>query len=101
MARRSITSEGLSVGAPCTCERKPSSLYLAAWVMPDLASCRLDNTSWVLFPMDETMPIPVMTTRLMLASPRPVPFYVYLRGAFVQDGAVPCLNSPTLRSLAR
>jgi len=24
----------------------------------------------VLFPMDETMPIPVMTTRLMFASPR-------------------------------
>jgi hypothetical protein len=23
----------------------------------------------VLFPMDETMPIPVMTTRLMIASP--------------------------------
>src|SRR5690348_6349165 len=37
--------------------------------MPDFASCRLDSTSWVLFPMDETMPIPVMTTRLMFASP--------------------------------
>src|SRR6201993_4010586 len=37
--------------------------------MPDLASWRLDSTSWVLFPMDETMPIPVMTTRLMFASP--------------------------------
>src|SRR5262245_16963584 len=69
MARRSITSAGLSVGAPCTCERKPSSLCFAAWVMPDLASCKLDSTSWVLFPMDETMPIPVMTTRLIFASP--------------------------------
>src|SRR5277367_6585581 len=37
--------------------------------MPDLASCRLASTSWVLFPIDETMPIPVMTTRLMFASP--------------------------------
>src|SRR5258708_26650193 len=69
MARRSITSAGLSVGAPCTCERKPSSACLSARVMPDLASRRLASTSWVLLPMDETMPIPVTTTRLMEASP--------------------------------
>src|ERR1700743_671181 len=69
MARRSITPEGSSVGAPCTCERKPSSLCFSANEMPDFASCRLDSTSWVLFPMDETIPIPVMTTRLMFASP--------------------------------
>src|SRR5262249_22271523 len=81
MARRSITSAGLSVGAPCTCERKPSSLCFSACVMPDFASCRLDNTSWVLFPMDETMPIPVMTTRLMLASPY-LSLFVRLRHAF-------------------
>jgi hypothetical protein len=37
--------------------------------MPDFASCRLASTSWVLFPIEETMPIPVMTTRLMIASP--------------------------------
>src|SRR6476661_6055693 len=37
--------------------------------MPDLASRRLANTSWVLLPMDETMPIPVTTTRLIEASP--------------------------------
>src|SRR5215469_5750024 len=36
--------------------------------MPDLASRRLANTSCVLLPMDETMPIPVTTTRLMDAS---------------------------------
>src|SRR5262249_37837243 len=36
--------------------------------MPDLASRRLATTSWVLLPMDETMPIPVTTTRLMPAS---------------------------------
>src|SRR5262245_10451560 len=39
--------------------------------MPDFASCRLASTSWLLLPMDETMPIPVMTTRLMSASPYP------------------------------
>src|ERR1700736_3956342 len=64
-----MISAGFKVGAPCTCERKPSSAYFSARVMPDFASCRLDSTSWVLFPMDETMPIPVMTTRLMFASP--------------------------------
>src|ERR1700681_1428427 len=69
IARRSMTPAGSSVGAPCTCERKPSSAYLCARVIPDLASWRLASTSWVLFPMDETMPIPVMTTRLMIASP--------------------------------
>src|ERR1700751_2504969 len=37
--------------------------------MPDFPSCRLESTSGVLFPMDETIPIPVMTTRLMFASP--------------------------------
>src|SRR5436190_2062935 len=36
--------------------------------MPDLASRRLARTSWVLLPIDETMPIPVTTTRLMHAS---------------------------------
>src|SRR5216683_8100678 len=65
-----MTPLGSSVGAPCTWERKPSSAYLSARVMPDFASWRLASTSWVLFPMDETMPIPVMTTRLMFASPR-------------------------------
>src|SRR5882724_7423725 len=68
MARRSITSAGLSLGAPCTCERKPISAYLSARVMPYFASCRLASTSWVLLPMDETIPIPVTTTRLMIAS---------------------------------
>src|SRR5438270_13217205 len=68
MARRSMNSAGLSVGAPCTWERKPSSAYFSARVMPDFASWRLASTSWVLFPMDETIPIPVMTTRLIIAS---------------------------------
>ena len=34
--------------------------------MPDLASRKLASTSWVLLPMDETMPIPVTTTRLII-----------------------------------
>src|SRR5712671_5837358 len=63
-----MTPLGSSVGAPCTWERKPSSAYFSARVMPDFASWRLASTSWVLFPMDETIPIPVMTTRLMIAS---------------------------------
>jgi hypothetical protein len=33
--------------------------------MPDLASRKEASTSWVLLPMDETMPIPVTTTRLI------------------------------------
>src|SRR6201993_479078 len=68
MARRSIAPSGSSVGAPCTWQRKPSSAYFSAREMPDLASRRLARTSWVLLPMDETMPIPVTTTRLMNAS---------------------------------
>jgi hypothetical protein len=33
--------------------------------MPDLPSRKEASTSWVLLPMDETMPIPVTATRLM------------------------------------
>src|SRR5215212_3827757 len=69
MARRSTDSDGSSEGAPCTWQRKPSVAYSSAREMPDLASRRLASTSWVLLPMDETMPIPVTTTRLMEASP--------------------------------
>src|SRR3984893_13245701 len=57
---------GSSAGAPCTWVRKPSSAYLSAVTMPDLASRKEASTSWVLFPIEETIPIPVMTTRLML-----------------------------------
>src|SRR6266853_4941497 len=38
--------------------------------MPDFASRRLARTSCVLLPMEETMPIPVTTTRLMTYLPR-------------------------------
>src|SRR5262245_27186706 len=68
MARRSTVSVASSVGAPCTWQRKPSSAYLSARAMPDFAARRLASTSWVLFPIDETMPIPVTTTRLIEAS---------------------------------
>src|SRR5215467_7885436 len=68
MARRSIAASGSSVGAPCTWQRNPRSAYSEARDMPDFASRRLASTSWVLLPMDETMPIPVTTTRLMNAS---------------------------------
>src|SRR5499425_2321355 len=67
-ARRSMVSSALRLGAPCTWHRKPSSAYLSARRIPDLASRKLASTSWVLLPMDETMPIPVTTTRLMIAS---------------------------------
>src|ERR1700704_6305805 len=68
MARRSTDSLGSSEGAPWTWLRKPSSAYLSARVIPDFASRRLASTSCVVLPMDETMPIPVTTTRLMPAS---------------------------------
>src|ERR1700758_3522715 len=68
MARRSTASLGSSVGAPCTWQRKPSSAYLSARTMPDLASRSDASTSCALLPMDETMPIPVTTTRLIFAS---------------------------------
>jgi hypothetical protein len=36
--------------------------------MPDFASRRLPSTSWVLLPIEETIPVPVTTTRLIEAS---------------------------------
>src|SRR5579863_3518573 len=45
MARRSTASLASSVGAPCTCERKPSSAYLSARTMPDFASRSEASTS--------------------------------------------------------
>src|SRR5215831_15269302 len=50
-------------GAPWTWQRKPSSAYFSARTMPDLPSLSEATTSWVLFPMEETTPIPVTTTR--------------------------------------
>jgi len=72
MARRSTTLSASRLGAPCTWQRKPSSAYLSARTIPDLASRRLARTSWVLLPIDETMPMPVTTTRLMQAPSAPL-----------------------------
>src|SRR3984957_12012223 len=68
MARRSTASLGSRGGAPWAWQRKPSSAYLSARTMPDLASRNDATTSCVLLPMDETIPIPVTTTRFMYAS---------------------------------
>src|SRR3954452_9259487 len=81
MARRSTTSCASRVGAPCTWQRKPSSAYLSARTTPDFASRRLARTSWVLLPMDETMPIPVTTTRRIVC---------LLNSASVKPAALAC-----------
>src|SRR3990172_6084232 len=57
--------------SPCTWQRKPSSAYFSARTTPDLASRNEASTSWVLFPIEETIPMPVTTTRLIeTISPR-------------------------------
>ena len=40
----------------------------AACTMPDLASRSEATTSWVLLPIEETIPMPVTTTRLIRLS---------------------------------
>ena len=65
MARRSSTAAASSVGAPCTWQRKPCSAYSSALTTPDFASRRLARTSCVEFPIDDTIPMPVTTTRLI------------------------------------
>ncbi len=68
MARRSRMVAGSRVGVPDTCERKPCSTKDESRAMPLLASLSEARTSLVLLPMEETMPIPVTTTRRMRAS---------------------------------
>src|SRR5262245_59320011 len=51
--------------APCTWQRKPSLAYSSARTTPDLASRRDARTSCVLFPIEETTPMPITTTRLI------------------------------------
>src|SRR5579885_326456 len=65
MARRSTIPAGSSAGAPWTWLRKPSSAYFPALTIPGFASRSEARTSWVLFPIAETMPIPVTATRLI------------------------------------
>src|SRR6476660_912369 len=62
-ARRSTIDSQSICGGACTWQRKPSSAYSGAATTPDLASRREASTSLVLLPMDETIPIPVTTTR--------------------------------------
>jgi hypothetical protein len=62
---RSIMPSQSSFGAPCTWQRKPSSAYLSALTMPDFASRKAASTSWALLPMEDTMPMPVTTTRFI------------------------------------
>src|ERR1700730_7948107 len=91
MARRSTTPSGSRLGAPCTWQRNPSSAYLSARTIPDFASRRLARTSWVLFPIDETMPMPVTTTRLMEASSAVQKLRVLLPGTLrTMSGAPSC-----------
>src|SRR5690348_16748824 len=68
VVRRSSTSNGSSFGAPCTWQRKPSSAYSGAKEIPGRAALRLSSTSATLLPMEDTMPMPVTTTRLILTS---------------------------------
>ena len=110
-------AHGAAVDATCRIERRRAvhlaaeaelGVFVGARRCPDLASRRLASTSCVLLPMDETMPIPVTTTRLMPT----------LRSAIFDDSAhgrrdagrpsaaarlqhLVLLNRPTLRSMAR
>ena len=87
-------------GSPCTWQRKPSSWYFGDSTMPDLASRSEASTSWVLLPIEETIPIPVTTTRL-IASPLKMPIDVQV---VVQPAAAstapPDWNRPTFMSVA-
>src|SRR5262245_66037114 len=62
--RGTMGSHSIST-APCTWQRNPSLAYSSARTMPDLPSLREARTSWVLFPIEDTTPMPVTTTRLM------------------------------------
>src|SRR5690349_22672041 len=70
ISRRSTTSSGLSLSVPATWLRKPSSLYCGMNSMPDLPSFNACVTSAALFPIEETMPKPVTTTRRMSGNRR-------------------------------
>jgi hypothetical protein len=65
MARRSTRSVGSSEGLPHTWHLKPCSAKSGEKEMPDFAPLRDAVTSAASLPMEETMPRPVTTTRLM------------------------------------
>ena len=82
-------------------------VLVGAATMPDLASRRDASTSWVLLPIEETMPIPVTTTRLMSlvrtraqADRIAVTLAELLRRQLARRSAS-SRNSPTCRSVAR
>jgi hypothetical protein len=53
----------LAFGLPKTCDLNPFSRYSCAKEMPETPVFRLSVTSRMVSPMDDTMPIPVITTR--------------------------------------
>jgi hypothetical protein len=65
-ARRSISGAGSSDGAPQTWHLKPCSAKDSEKLMPDLALRRDSVTSFASLPMEDTIPRPVTTTRLMI-----------------------------------
>src|ERR1700704_5719794 len=68
--RRSTISSTFILSVPATWLRKPRSRYCGTNSMPDLPSLSECVTSAALFPIDETMPKPVTTTRFMSAGRR-------------------------------
>src|SRR6266436_2676932 len=110
-----MTPLGSSVGAPCTWERKPSSAYLSARVMPDFASWRLASTSWVLFPdgrdnahpRDDNPPHDrlVLSLRfcvMAVVKPKAASSACPAQVSYVPSrNAASCLNRPTFKSFAR
>jgi hypothetical protein len=64
-ARRSTSASRSILGCHAPGSGSPWSCNPSASLMPDFASRNEETTSCVLLPMDETMPMPVTTTRLM------------------------------------
>ena len=57
-------------GCPCTWLRKPCSAYSGAKEMPERPSFSDLATASASLPIEETMPMPVMTTRRMGVLPQ-------------------------------
>ena len=63
-----INSETSNLLSPAFWLLKPRSIISALEVIPDFPAFRLCNTSVALFPIDETIPNPVITTRRIVYS---------------------------------
>ena len=72
MARRSTDLLGIEGRRAVHLAAEAELRVVLGATMPDLASRREASTSCVLLPMDETMPIPVTTTRLIARSSWPI-----------------------------